>query len=292
MNEILDIINILFNKKFQIYKSPIIYDQKHIGYECSLIDDNGDTLSSGTNRDYKLALRVCLAEAIERGYAKKIANNSKLKNDFLINSHPTTCGFAAGFEKNKTKLRSISEGIERWAWSKWIDNKCAMNEISADVINLDMLEKTLLTKFTDYRLFKKSIILNIDGEKYDFILVIFIGYTQNGAFPGSRVYLNQNNQCYDFNHSVIEACRILNNMTKSEKIKNLDIIGRRAFYFGNDKEAANRAIGLSQEKQIAWPMPQLEILKQYEITNEVFLFRCLMKDYIPWHLGDEKRFVY
>lgn len=292
MIEILDTINYLFNKKFQIYKTPIIFEKKVVGYECSLVDDLGDTLSSGTNSDYNLSLRICLAEAIERGCAKKIANDPKLTSEFLINNYPTTCGFAAGFEKNKTKLRAIAEGIERWAWSKWIDDLCGLDEIGFNNILVGKLEEKLFHQFDEYRLFKKQINFNISGEKLDLIFVVFIGFTPIGAFPGSRVYINQKNLNFDFNHSIVEASRILNNIKKSKNIKNLDIIGKRAFYFGSNKAAAINAIERAQKNQIEWQMPQLQILKQYEFSKNIFLFRCLMKDYIPWHLGDEKRFVY
>jgi hypothetical protein len=120
--------------------------------------------------------------------------------------------------------------------------------------------------------------------------VIFLGLTNNGIFPGSRVSTDSDDL---YEHPVIEAHRNLINFKLNNESANSsgDIIEQRSMYFGQNKKLALEQIEAASEK--IWPEPHLSLLKKFE-TNipELFLYRCLFKDFIGWHEGTKERFVY
>ena len=261
-----------------------------IGSRCYGIDNNGDSFSGGTAAYKDTALRIAIAEAFERSLFYQLTKNDKLKAEFDLINYPSTSGFAAGFDDKTTRFRAMCEGVERWAWSKWIDEHFKIEE-DATSKKFSKLTKHLFNDFIDTQWFRKEFEIEISPrEKMKLSLVIFLGLTENGIFPGSRVSTNSD-ELYE--HPVIEAHRNLINFKLNTKSTSStgDIIEQRSMYFGLNKKLALEQIKIASKN--IWPEPKLSLLKKFE-TNipNVFLYRCLLKDFIGWHDGSKERFVY
>ena len=207
----------------------------------------------------------------------------------MMKDFPSSSGFAAGFDNDSTKFRAICEGLERWAWSKWIDENYQI-DIVQPLMKLNTLTMKMLSEFSDTLWLRKDFEITIDNKKMNLSLSIFLGFTEHGIFPGSRVSTINDDL---FEHPVIEAHRnFLNSKLKSvSTIQSIDIIHKRLMYFSNHQQEALSQI--RNAKRTSWPNPELCLLKNLE-TNipGVFLWRCLFKNFIGWHLGNEDRFVY
>jgi hypothetical protein len=276
-----------------ILKSQPILDKYnyHVGYQSFLYDLNSYPISGGTHEDKDISIRIAIAEAFERSLFLKISQDVELSKRFMIEEFPSTSGFAAGFDKQSTRFRAICEGVERWCWSKWIDEKFILEKIMTP-INFSTLSKSLIDQFDSYDLYSKNLKISIsETENLNLKFVVFLGYKNNGVFPGSRVSTEFDDL---YEHSVIEASRNLNNqkfLQIDSESSDLDIIEKRMFYFSQNKTVALNII--NESKNFDWPKPEIEMLEGYDTQIEnVYLFRALLKDFVGWHLGDEKRFVY
>ena len=274
----------------EFVKQEIVDENKStLGFRCYGVDETG-TFSGGTAQDENTALRIAVAESFERSLFRSINQNESLKKEFLLEDYPSTSGFAAGFDKKSTRFRAICEGLERWIWSKWIDENYKIEETKVNS-NLPPLSQHLLKDFDEALWLKKDFELQISkDEKLTLSIVIFLGMTENGIFPGSRVSTLKD-ELYE--HPIIEAHRNLINFKIFEKENHelRDIIEKQAMFFGQ-----NKAIALSQidtSYKLNWPTPELLLLKEFDSKIPgVFLQRCLMKDFLGWDKGPTSRFVY
>lgn len=262
--------------------------QNIIGWEANAYLNNGYPISGGLHSNQQTAIRICVAELIERCLVKFISTSNEA-NKFRLEAHPGTCGFAAGFECEKTKQRAIGEGLERWAWSKWIDEGHNISHKTLLKKDLTPISIYIIEQFEKLNFYSREI--KFKDTCYDFNVVV--AEVNSGVFAGSRVTITGS---MDWEHAFVEAYRNLKNYQAFNKNRNQfdiykNIIRSRAIYFAEHKEVAFEQINRATQK--IWPNPELLILEEYKnCPSNTFLFRCLMKDYIPWHLGDEKRFVY
>lgn len=75
-----------------------------------LFEINGRKECGGSVQlDLKLAHRIAFSEAFERKCFLGLNEGQKIF--FEADLYPTTCGFAAGFDSEKTKLRSLAESV-------------------------------------------------------------------------------------------------------------------------------------------------------------------------------------
>lgn len=259
-------------------------NQNTIGFHAISYLKDGFPFSGGTHSDQNIALRICISEALERAFFLKISKGEQ--DIFLIQEFPSTCGFACGFESDKTKYRAICEALERWAWSKWIDDGFQIRTIEA--VKLDNLSEVLSVQFLNKHYY--SINFEVLNMKVQFC--VFIGETELGFFAGSRVCNISENP---WPHAVIEAFRNFRNYELYNKsgldIKKEDIVRQRAIYFGTHKSEA--LIQIQNAKKNQWPKPSIRLLKEYQTgIKQVYIWRCLMNDWLSWDSGDESRFVY
>lgn len=268
---------------------------KSVGFQSSIITKSGTPYAGGTAGDLNLARRICVAEAIERASFINVSIKKKVDDLYLLEEYPTTCGFAAGFNVNHTIFRSICEAVERWAWSKWIDDELGIPEVE---VNLSSeLSQFYSDAFDRVHFFQREIKLSdkllpsFIGS--DFHLSIAIGVKGKGIFPGSRVTTLEDEP---WEHSLLEAWRhkiiLENEILQSEPETLFD---RRIKHFGED--------GLDTLSKIRsfsigeFPRPQLRLLKEvargkYDISNLYYVWRALCSDYVGWDKGDDTRFVY
>jgi len=271
-------------------ETPFTSNGKTIGWHVCITTQAG-YMGGGVNADRNNARKIAIAEILERKSVNDI-NHSPLRSEFKLDFSPSTCGFAAGFESRTTRLRSVSEAIERWAWSKWIDDGYFISEVSVSPNSLSDIAKLLLSEFDQVKFY--LIHLN-QSEILDFPKQFFfgaaIGFKNGGAFPGSRI----SGMASDiWEHALVEAWRhqIIFNDKKNKQ--DLEAPYDRIIEFGNDGAQATAQIDSADLS--TWPKPVLLMEKRLndflKDPNRFEIWRCLAKDYIGWELGAKNRFVY
>lgn len=265
-------------------------EKQHIGESDNMVawqvvsyDKNNNPLGGGVAVDIETAKRISLAEYCERLCFLKISKSQSLSSEFEIKNHPTTCGFAAGFEREKVKLRSIAESLERWVWSKWIDENYKL-ELTEN-INHTKISNYLASYFERCLIFKKDFKIKIPHD-VELQFVVFLGFKNGGVFPGSRVCsINEN----PYEHAVVEAYRHLKiSEMESEK---MDFPYNRINFFAKNQQVALSQIGLAKNE--LWPNFSIKLLKEFQTNVEgLYVFRCIGYSFMPWNEGEVDRFVY
>jgi len=291
MNEILELLKTKYNLA-NILEQPIVDSQNTVvGYHCYAQNKSGTTISGGTFKDKETALRIAVAELIERYFFQELCKTESAKQ-YYIDEYPSTCGFAAGFDNKSTRFRAICEGLERWAWSQWIDYRFNL-PLDASEKKHTALTQTLGADFDQTFTYSKLFQINIsDTEALELKLVVFLGCKGDGIFAGSRVG-SAGDELWE--HAVVEASRNYKNSLfyakHPEKIDHKSTFAIRLLYFSKNKSEALKQISMATN--IDWPTSELLVLKQLDTGfDNIFIWRCLFKNYIGWHIGDEKTFVY
>lgn len=267
-----------------------------IGFQSTLISNGNIPFAGGTAKNIDQARRICAAESIERAFFNKLFTSSSIgKNKFLITEYPTSCGFAAGFEKNATIFRAICEAIERWAWSKWIDNGMGVPQVTPE-LRTD-LSHYFKSQFDEVVFFQVPLSLgkikrpSFIGEQFCFSVAI--GIKDNGIFPGSRVTTESDEP---WEHCLLEAWRhkiIFNNELRNTQPVN--IFDKRIQRFGLDGlEIVKKLI---EAQPVIFPVAKIRLLEEVASSNvdsahQYHIWRALCEDFIGWDRGDEHRFIY
>ncbi|MDR3559040.1 MAG: hypothetical protein P4L58_01415, partial [Candidatus Pacebacteria bacterium] len=137
----------------RIEESEITYGGNSLGWHSTLFDSSSQ-IGSGCSQNKDSARRIATSEAIERGVFRELLK--KEPKSFLLDEFPTTSGFAAGFEPAHVKHRAIAEAVERWAWSKWIDQDCLVEAASPGTREIGPLGSFFQGKFDEVLFFKKN----------------------------------------------------------------------------------------------------------------------------------------
>mgnify|MGYP001579659185 CR=1 FL=1 len=291
MNEIFEFLKDKFNLANIIEQPVVDADNNIVGFHCYTQDKSGSTISGGTFSNKETALRIAVAELIERYFFQQLCK-TELKSQYYIEDYPSTCGFAAGFDSKSTRFRAICEGLERWVWSQWIDHQLNL-PIDVSVKKYSILTQALIVDFD--QTFSYSKVFQVQISKYEILelkFAVFLGCKEDGIFAGSRVS-TVGDELWE--HAVVEASRNFKNSEfykiNPEKIDYKNTVAARSVYFSKNKAEALRQVDSAMN--INWVNPELLLLKQLDTCfDSVFIWRCLFKDYIGWHIGDEKRFVY
>jgi len=290
MNNLLEIVRRLYPNLKNLNETTILSKENEVlGYSATLYNDDNFAISGGTNTNKETARRIAVAEALERGFVRKISKDPIISEQFLLNQIPSSLGFACGFEREKTKLRSFCEGLEKWTLSQIIDFNFPATIQSK--FKLTKLAENLCIQFDNIQLFQKKISVNLPEATTNTSLVfsLFIGYTKTGAFPGSCIAFENEDQ---MTHACIEAHRNFSNYNYLIK-KNIapeNLILKRILFFGENKKLVGNQINTYENK--VWPTPNLRLLNEYNTEFEnIFLFRTLFKDFIPVNAGTVNRFI-
>lgn len=261
-----------------------------IGWNAVVETNSNNAFSGGTSSDRETAIRIAIAECFERSIFLKICQQDSADfRTLLLDQHPSSSGFACGFESEATKFRSVCEGIERWAWSQWIDYSYKIKQVDSMEYRSE-LGDFLASKFEKFSLFSHDIFFQSKRFKF----VIFVGEKNNGVYAGSRVSTSKDALIWE--HAIIEAYRNLENfkLFQSQSLKksdDLDIISARARYFGGHARQAWEQIERAEKGLWKTPEVDVSLFVDTEVPG-VFLHRCLMKNFVGWHLGKYDRFVY
>jgi len=291
MNEILELLKAKYGLA-NIIEQPIIDSENNVvGYHCYAQNESGSTISGGTFSDKETAMRIAVAELVERCFFQELCK-TELKSQYYIDDYPSTCGFAAGFDNKSTRFRAICEGVERWVWSQWIDHKLNL-PIDISEKKYTILTQALTADFDQTISYSKVFQVKIsESEFLKLKFVVFLGCKDDGIFAGSRVS-SAGDELWE--HAAVEASRNYKNSgfyaKYPEKIDYKSTFVTRLLYFSKNKNEALKQIAATVNNN--WPKPELLVLKQLDTGfNSIFVWRCLFKDYIGWHVGDEKKFVY
>jgi hypothetical protein len=295
---------LLLNKEVSsLDVSAIVNESKvTVGWDCYFIDKSGRAIAGGTAKDVETAKRIAVAECFERAIFPRLFDDRAVVLNLLLNESPSTSGFAAGFDRRSTAYRSACEAVERWAWSKWIDDGFALPEVRV-LPGMTPLARHFLRRFDSHRCFQKTLDVSFDFEfPRKITFSVFLGIKGDGVFPGSRVTVNSDES---WEHGVVEAVRNLKNFelglgadgdgigrgAVERDGESESIIGRRILFFGKNLGVAEKQISLATRGD--WPRPVMRIHREVATgIPELFLYRSLCADFVHWHLGDVSRFVY
>jgi hypothetical protein len=261
-----------------------------LGWHVNAISGESLSLGSGLATKQDTARRIALAETIERAVFRSLKNSQNLK-EFRLDEYPTTCGFAAGFEHEKTRLRSICEAVERWARALWVDQNYALMKVPPSAIFLSGLGQYFLEPFSETLYFSGSFSVEDPIRKVPIHLklAVVIGLTGIGAFPGSRVCSNEEDP---WEHACLEAWRhhlIFARQSLPRLAPNSYL--HRINYFGSRRDEALSKI--NQSHNYKWPMPKIILHKSHtELSKKISIWRSLCDHYEGWQNGQISRFVY
>ena len=269
-------------------------DDLLIGWQCNALSETGLILGSGTASDREEAKRVAIAEFIERVLFQKIAKNENSRAKFWIDEDSSTSGFAAGFQRETTRFRAFSEALERWAWSKWIDESNFIPEVSRP--ELSDLATGLLSFFDAVQFWQIPLPVESGWGGEEILFSVVLGFKNSGVFPGSRVTSRQDDT---WTHGAVEAWRNLNNYQILKAKGDLgpkapdpnQWIVDRMLHFGDHSEEALRQI--PKQPRGTWPIAKMRGVVEFATGHpSVFLWRAMCLDYRPWQQGAVGRFVY
>ncbi|MBX3033950.1 MAG: hypothetical protein KF865_08495 [Bdellovibrionaceae bacterium] len=271
----------------EIQESPLLIEGREVAYNSSVILKNGYCIGSGFSLNPSKARTIALSEAVERKAVASLFRNCSLeqKKLFLLDEYPTTCGFAVGATTEDTKRRAISEAVERWIRSKWIDEKYLLEEISISNELLTEVERYFVEQFHHVRIFVNSCSIIVNHASESVRSVIVVGLTEKGAFVGSKSKMNSPAPLLA---ALVEAWRHLQ-LSKINDNRTPEIAVIK--YFAEHRTVAEEQIARTYKNQL--PNPELRILEDLNIPIDgVFCYRALCKDYQSWHGSDVTRFVY
>lgn len=237
---------------------------------------------SGFSLKREAAQRKAFAELNERYIVYQLVRHEKWKKDWKLDFDSSCSGFSVGFSKDKTLLRSLLEGCERWALSQWADKGFILEPIKAP--HSEVLEQ-MGQFFSESTLFKIEVPLLFGENLIKAQVAVFLGWTENGVYAGYGTKLSLRDA---IEHSSIEALRNYlihkNQQTRSHFPYN------RIHYFANSRKVAEEVVA-SIQRSDSWPTPQLSFVK-IESFNDLWIARSIFRDWRPWQDGSVSRFLY
>lgn len=277
----------------RIEENPIFNSAKNlVGWNSIVYLKSGFPIAGGTHVDKETAFRIAIAETLERLEVLRLAKEAP--ESVALDELPDSTGFAAGFDEKKTRFRSVCEAVERWTWSKWIDQKYNISKVLIKSDALSAMGRHFINEFDSVEFFESSVNVELlTGEIWPLVFAAVVGYRENGAFPGSRVTGGDDDL---WTHAIVEAKR---NYRNFRALRTGDFILRspdkwladRCRYFGENAAAAREQVWQASTSML--PVCKVKLHKKAPVkTDRFYLYRTLCADFLPWHLGPVTRFVY
>lgn len=264
-----------------------------IAYQSILMTTGRYPFSGGMAQTLNSARRICAAEAIERACVQELRSDScEATTQSLLDIYPTSCGFAAGFERPATSFRAVCEAVERWAWSQWIDGDLPIPHVTP--AELSPSERYFASAFDRVAFFQIGLDVHSMNRPMhvpqELVFSVAIGVSGAGVFPGSRVTSAKDKA---WEHPLLEAWRHLEIFKSDSSLeKSASIFDRRIRAFGvNGIGQLDKLFVLSKARQ-DWPQAKLRIVRELKATRDYFVWRALCEDFVGWDRGDENRFIY
>ena len=130
-----------------------------------------------------------------------------------------------------------------------------------------------------------------DNLNFKATLLIVLGFTKEGVFPGSRIVFGKN---HNFQHALLEAWRHLK-IVRQNEINSSDLIDQRILFFSKNRKVVEdlfekRSLLFGNENK---PLkPKIKFMKQVFDDGRIFVYRALCEEFWGWDKGDESRFIY
>lgn len=249
------------------------------GWECSYMTTTGAPLGGAVHADRELCRKIGLAEALERHYISRLSD--KTKQDFFCPEFPSSCGFAFGFDSAGARQRSECEAVERWIWSKWIDEHFRIPHVPTP--KLSDLAQVLSGRFDEVVYYARE--FQFLEQKHH--LGITLARKDGGVFAGSRVSRSSHDL---WTHALSESMRHQKIFEHCRRRTPRDFIEERICFFGRNGERALEQVARATRDE--WPTPTVLMQKSLALPHKFFLYRTLCADYLGWHDGTVERFVY
>lgn len=262
-------------------ESEVSHLGQHIGFHCSLLGHDLKKIGSGFHREKNIARQIALAEYFERNFVEKKSKSDESR-EWGLDTNPTACGFAVGFNARNTKIRSIFEATERWALSQWLDEKKRLEIITT---NLNTpVHKYWVSYFEKTKTYKRDFVFHDNEFTFPMTLCVFLGWNGQGVYLGSAVRASLSEA---FEHAALEAVRHKIIFEQNRSFSHFPY--NRISYFGRNGHLAEALI--SESRKDDWSNPSLKLSKNEKIGS-MFVHRTIFKDWIPWESGPISRMLY
>lgn len=265
----------------RVEESQIFHEGEHIGFHFSILREDKKKIGSGFHAEKNIARQIALAEYFERDFVEKMSKSNS-STDWGLDTNPTACGFAVGFNNRNTQIRSIFEATERWALSQWFDQKKQLDSI---LINpATTTQKYWSSHFEKIKTFKRDFIYTNNTLSFPMSLCLFLGWSGQGVYMGSAVRASLGDA---FEHASLEAVRHKIIFEQNRTVSHFPY--NRINHFGRNGSLAEDLICEARDND--WPSPSLMLSKNERIGN-IFIHRTIFKDWTPWESGPLSRMLY
>lgn len=266
---------------------PIQHDSQF--WHCSILDEKSFPVSGGFGSTKNDARKIATAEFLERMNYYKICSSTDQHKTWGLDLISTACGFAAGFHRENTILRSVAEAHERWVMSKWIDEDYLIEEISAEKVEkeLDPASSFFASQFDKVLYFKKEIAVQL-GEKWvTFEFGQTMGLKDDGIYPGSSAQKSGGNL---WQHALLETFRhflaVQNNSHRGDVFPD-----NKVHFFSKNAQIALDQI--YRTKKTKWPGTKINFHRCEHIEDGNYFFaRTIVDGWRAWNQGPLERFLY
>lgn len=252
-----------------------------------ILKKDGIPFSAGFHASKQIARKIAFAEFLERKKFIEISScASNVKINWGLNRINTGCGFAAGFDRDSTVMRSIEEAVERWTLSKWIDDHYCIPKVTPENV-LDQNSSWLVDIFESVDFYQKEVALLLNDKIIYFYINIVLCYTKLGVFPG---YSCRISKTLGWKHCLVEAFRHYRITQMPCETPN-KFPYNKIFYFSENASNTKKQLILNVKNN--WPSPKIIFHKvEFFEAENFFLSRTIIDGWKSWNEGPIDRFLF
>lgn len=290
MNIQVEVERLFVSESLKLLESQLCPDKGLMNWSAVITDHWGLPISGGFGQTKSEARSIAVSELLERfTFRQLISNNDESKATWGLDTHPTGCGFAGGYDLEGAISRSLNEAVERWAMSLWIDDHFSIEEIPVHAIERDLDDASLFlaSNFDRVRYFKKDVRITIDNQVRTISVGQTMAYKGDGIFPGSSA---QQTNGVLWQHALLESFRHLLAI-KNNPFREIKFPYDKVLFFSQNSKIADQQIDC--RKRDNWPTPMVRLRKFATTFNgQYFIARTIIDGWRSWHLGPVERFLY
>lgn len=168
-------------------KSEDIYwELSEIGNLChASCTHNGYKISgSGLGYKYEIAKKIAFSELNERHLVLQLQKLNSEVNKWGLNIDNSCSGFAIGYSRESTVLRSALEGVERWALSQWVDEGYCLQKIDDPEFTTADFKSVVNSCFNSISIYHAVIPLFLFNKVLNINVCSLLCWTEFGVFVG------------------------------------------------------------------------------------------------------------
>lgn len=259
-------------------------------WHCTVVDKAGQPVAAGFSSKKNLARKIATSEYLERtAYTELCKSEESTFRNWGLHLIPTACGFASGFDRNNTMLRSIAEAAERWVMSQWIQGGYFIEELSLEDVKseLDATSLSILEQFEKVHFYRKKIKVPVFGRPLALTVVHTVGLVNGGAFPGASAQTTGGNI---WQHALIESLRHLL-MARNNADRRTCFPDNKVYFFAENGPVALQQIAAAQKRE--WPKPKIAFHRSEHFPDRGhFLARTIFEGWRSWDEGPIDEFLY